>query len=153
MLGGDKILLKTDNYNNPTLELAQAVEKEDFFFILREVHLSTGHGKELVMFKNVSKSYFNISRIVCGIFCNECATCLLTRNNVKKTIAGRRPILTSGFGIRGQVDLEDLQSSEYEGMEWLLAYIDHGTKYTATCALPNKQVKLACIALIRMHLQ
>jgi len=151
--GGDKILLKTENYNNPTLKMAQAAQKGEIFNILRDVHLSTGHGKELVIFKNVSKSYFNISRIVCGIFCDECATCALTRNNVKKCKAGHRPILTSGFGSRGQVDLVDLQSSEYEGMKWLLSYVDHGTKYAATCALPNKQVKLACTALIRMHLQ
>ncbi len=72
---------------------------------------------------------------------------------MKKCKAGHRPILTSGFGGRGQVDLVDLQSSEYEGMKWLLSYVDHGTKYAATCALPNKQVKLACTALIRMHLQ
>ena len=97
------------------------------------------------MFKNISKSYFNISRIACGIFCNECATCLLTRNNAKKTISDHKPILTSGFGSRCQVDLVDLQSSEYEGMKWLLAHVDHGTKYAATCALPNKHVVLACI--------
>ncbi len=72
---------------------------------------------------------------------------------MKKTKAGYRPILTLGFGSRGQVDLVDLQSSEYEGMKWLLSYVDHGTKYAATCALPNKQVKLACITLIIMHLQ
>ena len=146
-------MLKTYNCNNSTLKLAQAAEKEEYFNILREVHLSTWHGKELAMYKKVYKSYFNISRIICGIFCNECATCLLTRNNVKKTIAGHKPILSLGFGSRGQVDLVDLHSNEYEGMKWLLAYVDHGTKYAATCPLPNKHVKLACIALIRMHAQ
>ena len=112
LLGGEQILLKTENYNNPVLKLARAAEKEEIFTILREAHLATGHGKELVMYRNVSLSYFNISRVICAMFCNQCATCLLTRSSLKKTKAGHRPILTSGFGRRGQVDLVDLQSSE-----------------------------------------
>ena len=118
--GGEKVLLKIENYNNPSLKNAQAAAKEDVFSILREAHLATGHGKELVMYKNISRCYFNISRVICGIFCNECATCLYTRNNLKETKAGHRPILTSGFGACGQVDLVDFQSNEYEGMKWLL---------------------------------
>jgi hypothetical protein len=109
--GGEKVLLKTDNYNNPTLKNAQAAEKEDVFNILREVHLATGHGKEMVMYINVSRAYFNVSRLNRVIFCNECATCLLTRTNMKKTKAGHWPILANGFGGRGQIDLVDLQSN------------------------------------------
>jgi hypothetical protein len=139
--GGEKVLLKTENFDNPVFKYSQAAVKEDVFNILREAHLATGHGKELVMYKNVSRDYFNVSRVSFAIFYNECATCLLTRSNIKKTKAGHRPILTTGFGSRGQVDLVDLQSSEYEGMKWLLTYCGHGTKFAATCPVPNKQVK------------
>jgi hypothetical protein len=63
------------------------------------------------------------------------------RNYAKKTRVGQNPIVTVGFGSRGQVDLVDMQSSEFGGMKLLLTYCDRGTKYAATCALPNKQVK------------
>ncbi len=146
--GGEKVLLRTEHYSHPTLKYSRAAVKEDIFNVLREAHLATGHGKELVMYRGVSRDYFNVSRVICAMFCNECATCLLTRSNLKKTKAGHRPILTTGFGSRGQVDLVDFQSSEFDGMKWLLTYCDHGTKFAATTPVPNKQVKSPCPLLL-----
>ena len=83
---------------------------------------------------------FDISREICIKFVNDCATCFKMRNNSKKLRSGHRPILTIGFGSRGQVDLIDLQSSDFDGMKWLLTYCDHGTKFAATTPLPNKHV-------------
>ena len=41
---------------------------------------------------------------------------------------GHQPILTSGFGTRGQIDLIDLQNAPDGEFKFLLTYIDHGTK-------------------------
>ena len=78
--------------------------------------------------------------VMCSLHRAECATCIKMRNNIKKGRAGHRPIIIVCFGSREQVDLVDMQSAEYEGMKWLLTYCDHGTKYAATCHVPNKQV-------------
>jgi hypothetical protein len=137
--GGQKVLVKnnaTGNEENCTI----AAATEDLFSILREAHVATGHGKELATFKHVSRRYFNVSRQMCLFFANDCSTCLKMRCHSQKQRAGHKPILTVGFGSRGQVDLVDLQSSEFGGMKWLLTYCDHGTKYAATAPLPNKQV-------------
>jgi hypothetical protein len=40
---GEKVMLKTDNFDNPVLKYSQAAVKEDVFNILREAHLATGH--------------------------------------------------------------------------------------------------------------
>jgi len=103
------------------------------------------------MYKNVSRVYFNISRLMCAKFCSECATCIKQKSHAKKCRACHRSILTVGFGSRGQVDLVDLQSSEFGGMKWLLTYCDHGTKYAATCPLPNKQVRSPSLGLSSFH--
>jgi hypothetical protein len=137
--GGQKVLVKNNvTENEDNFPIAAAIE--DLFSILREAHIATGHGKELALFKNVSRRYFNVSRQMCYYFANDCSTCMKMRSHMKKARSGHKPILTVGFGSRGQVDLVDLQSSEYGGMKWLLTYCDHGTKYAATTPVPNKQV-------------
>jgi len=130
------------------MKYSQAAVKEDVFNILREAHLATGHGKELVMYMTVSRAYFNVSRVIFAILCNECAICLLTRSNVKKIKTCHRLILINGSGSRGQVDLVELQNNKYEGMKLVMAYCDHGTTFAATCYVPNKQVKNPSLAFL-----
>ena len=129
-----------EHFDNLEFRDARAAPKEELFQILREAHLATGHGKDLVMHKNVARNYVNISRVMCSLYCAECATCIKMRNNIKKGRTRHRPNIIVGFGSRGQVELVDMQSAEYEGMKWLLTYCDHGTKYAATSLVPNKQV-------------
>eukprot|EP00873_Tetraselmis_striata_P039979 jgi/Tetstr1/460243/TSEL_000478.t2 len=70
------------------------------------------------------------------------------RAQPKKAKAGSRPILSHGkYGVRGQVDLIDYQSSEYAGYRFLLTYVDHGLKLGFTFPLPNKQVHLSSCKL------
>ena len=121
-------------------DLQTAVAMEDLFAVLREAHIGTGHGKTLAMYKKLQARHFNISREMCEVFKNECATCKITQSQGKKVRAGHKPIVTAGFGTRGQVDLIDMQSSEYDGMKWLLTYVDHGTKLGCSEPLPNKEV-------------
>eukprot|EP00873_Tetraselmis_striata_P011582 jgi/Tetstr1/431846/TSEL_021337.t2 len=70
------------------------------------------------------------------------------RAHPKKAKAGSRPILSHGkYGVRGQVDLIDYQSSEYAGYRFLLTYVDHGLKLGFTFPLPSKQVHLSSCKL------
>ncbi len=141
LLGGEQVLLKNGNEKNEKgSEMAQAVPLEDLFNVLREGHVATGHGKEVVLYRHVTRRYFNITREMCAMFANDCATCVKLKNYAKKPRVGHKPIIAVGFRSREQVDLIDMQSSDYDGMEWLLTYCDHGTKFAATVPLPNKQV-------------
>ena len=50
--------------------------------------------------------------------------------------AGVRNIITEGFGVRGQVDLIDFQSTPDGPFKYLLNYIDHGVKKLTCVPLP-----------------
>ena len=132
--------MKNGPINDGEESLITTAAQEDLFGILREGHVATSHGKEFALYKRLSRRYFNISREMCMQFVNDFVTCIKMKTSVKNARSRHRPILTVGFGSRGQVDFVDLQSSEYKGMKWLLSYCDHGTKFTYTTALPNKQV-------------
>eukprot|EP00951_Prasinocladus_malaysianus_P014573 scaffold111087_cov31-Prasinocladus_malaysianus.AAC.1 len=120
-------------------ELPVFVASEDLFQVLRDAHVSTGHGKRDKMYKKIKERYANISRDMCDTFHKSCSVCVKTRCAPKKTMAGSTPILTVGFGSRGQVDLIDYQSSAHGGMKWLLTYCDHGTKFACTRPLRDKK--------------
>ena len=68
---------------------------------------------------------------------------------------GHKPILSRGFGVRGQVDLIDLQSSADGKYKWLLVYVDHGIKLCDVRPLTSKRVRatpnLACSSCKPFH--
>ena len=45
-------------------------------------------------------------------------------------MAGHQPIITLGFGSRGQLDLIDMQSMPDGAFKWIMNYTDHGIKLT-----------------------
>ena len=79
------------------------------------------------MHGRIAKVYANISRPVCKAFTDTCPGCIIEQQRLCP-LAGLRPIVTPGFGTRGQVDLIDFQSMPDHGFNFLLNYIDHGIK-------------------------
>ena len=134
------MLVKKGFVNNGEDALPIAAPMEDLFCILREGHVATWHGREFMLYKRLCRRYFNISLEMCMKFVNDCATCIKMRVNTNKARSGHIPILTIGFGSRGQVNIVVLQSAEFDGLKWRLTYCDHGTKFAATSSYPNKQV-------------
>ena len=57
------------------------------------------------------------------------------------------PIVTNGFGVRGQVDLIDLQSMPKGKFNFLLNYVDHGIKLCVVKPLHRKTAKAVAYAL------
>ena len=66
------------------------------------------HSKGRTLHSRISEVIDNISKEVCKIFTDSCPLCV-ERQARTKPVAGLRPIITSGFGKRGQVDLIDFQ--------------------------------------------
>ena len=62
----------------------------------------------------------------------------------KKPTAGHQPILTRGFGTRGQVDLIDFQSMPDGDFNFLMNYQDHGVKLLLSKAITRKTA--SCVA-------
>ena len=67
------------------------------------------HSKGRTLHSHISEVIDNISKEVCKIFTDSCPLCV-ERQARTKPVAGLKPIITSGFGKRGQVDLIDFQS-------------------------------------------
>ena len=62
-------------------------------------------------------------------------------------MAGLRNIITLGFGVRGQVDIIDLQSMADGPFKYLLNYIDHGVKLLFSTPLVAKRASAIALAL------
>ena len=50
-----------------------------------------------------------------------------------------RPILTSKFASRGQIDLIDMQSMPHNSFRWIMVYQDHLTKFCVLRCLTSKR--------------
>ena len=60
-----------------------------------------------------------------------------------------KPLLTWGFGERGQVDLIDFSSKPSNGFKFILNYQDHAKKYVWLEKLTNKQTKTINLCLVK----
>jgi hypothetical protein len=74
------------------------------------IHIDGGHCKARTFHDHVRRKYGkSVPRWVVELFVQCCPTCVRRRPR-KKPVVGHKPILTRGFGSRGQVDLIDFQS-------------------------------------------
>lgn len=106
-------------------------------------HHGSDHCKSRSLYHRVNDAFKNISRTICDLFCKTCPTCVAGSNR-HRPAAGLRPILTNGFGKRGQVDLIDYQSMPDGKFRYLLNYIDHGCKFLIS--IPIRAKTASCVA-------
>lgn len=79
-------------------------------------------------------------REMIALFIQCCQSCELKKNKVKKGIV-TKPIISSNFNSRCQMDLIDLQSKPDEDYKFILNYQDHFTKYCLLRALKMKNAE------------
>ena len=97
------------------------------FSDLHKIHIAGGHCKSKTMWARVqAKHGVSIPQDVTLAFAKSCPTCTVHKPR-KATSAGYKPILTRGFGTRGQIDLIDMQSCPDGTPVLLLNYQDSGT--------------------------
>ena len=84
-----------------TLQKPTYVER--LFVDLWKLH-KVDHCKGTTFYFSVRAAYGNVTRDVCKLFTDVCPHCVVVQSR-KKPKAGIHPILTSGLGVRGQVDL------------------------------------------------
>lgn len=102
------------------------------------VHEAGGHCKARSFEMKVKAKYARIPRWVLELICETCPICV-SRVNRKPASAGHQPILTRGFGSRGQIDLIDMQSCKDGDYKFLLNYQDHGLKFYDNRPLTSKR--------------
>jgi len=124
---------------------------ERLFVDLSKIH-KDDHCKGTTFYKRVQETYGNVTRDVCKIFTDVCPHCVLAQTR-KKSTAGIKPIITTGLGKRGQVDLVDFQSMPDGIFNYLLNYIDHGVKFLFSIPLVSKRATSVAMALFTIFTQ
>jgi hypothetical protein len=102
-----------------------------------EAHTVTGHAASTRTHKNAAEKYKNIPETVCTLFCSLCPICVRGKTNLSRK-ATLKPIVSSAFNDRGQVDLIDMQSTPDGPYNWIMHYQDHLTKFSYLRALRKK---------------
>jgi hypothetical protein len=121
---------------------------ERSYFDLRNAH-GADHCKGNTIFGRVSENIANIGRNVTKCFTTTCPECI-RRDTRAKPVPGIKPILSRGFGTRGQVDLIDFQSMPNGEFKYLLNYIDHGIKFLFSIPLKRKRASCVAVALLEI---
>jgi hypothetical protein len=115
---------------------------EAAYLNINKCHLPN-HTKGRTLYALVCQSYSNIGQNITKLYTETCPICI-GREVGNKPPVGVRPILTIGFGTRGQVDIIDFQSLPNGEFKYLLNYIDHGIKFLFS--IPLKFKRALCIA-------
>jgi hypothetical protein len=123
----------------------------DIFDVIHEAHSRQGHLK-------VDKTLANCTMLdsstykLCKLFINDCFICHERHPNVPARKGAKKPILSSEFSNRFQVDLIDMQTMRkrdvYGQMQrWIMTVKDHLTGLVYLCALPRKKATFVAAEL------
>ena len=104
------------------------------------------------MTKMLSTNYANITARSLELYKSYCTEC--QRKKKRPTVTGVvvRPLLTSDFNSRGQVDLIDMQSKPHPGNKWIMAYQDHLTTFCVIRAIVCKRAAEVALHLVDIFL-
>ncbi|XP_068220838.1 KRAB-A domain-containing protein 2-like [Palaemon carinicauda] len=115
------------------------VSIEDTFDIVKRAHVATGHGGRDRMTKELQVKYANIQRETIELFKSLCLVCQKKRKRPMTKGVVVKPILSTEFPSRGQVDLIDMQSMSCRTFKWIMVYQDHLTKFCVLRSLTSKR--------------
>ena len=104
------------------------------------------------MTKMLSTNYANITARSLELYKSYCTEC--QRKKKRPTVTGVvvRPLLTSDFNSRGQVDLIDMQSMPHPGNKWIMVYQDHLTTFCVIRAIVCKRATEVTLHLVDIFL-
>jgi hypothetical protein len=125
---------------------------DDMYDTIKRSHISTGHGGRDKMSKELSTRYANVTREAVELFKTLCVECLKKRKRMAVKGVVVRPILTSEFGSRGQVDLIDMQSMSSCSYKWIMVYQDHLTKFCVLRPIASKRAAEVAFQLLDIFL-
>uniref|UniRef100_A0A8C4RLZ2 Integrase catalytic domain-containing protein n=1 Tax=Erpetoichthys calabaricus TaxID=27687 RepID=A0A8C4RLZ2_ERPCA len=127
------------------------VHAKELFDILYSTHLSIGHGGRDRMIKQLNTLYKNITQAQIKMFLDLCEPCQQKQKSAKKVIVVK-PIISSHFNSRCQVDLIDYQSQTDVKFKFLLVYQDHLTKFVVLKPLTSKRADEVAYNLLDIFL-
>ncbi|XP_068250938.1 KRAB-A domain-containing protein 2-like [Palaemon carinicauda] len=104
------------------------------------------------MTKELQVKYANIQRDTIELFKLLCLECQRKRKRPMTKGVVVKPILSTEFSSRGQVDLIDMQSMSCRTFKWIMVYQDHLTKFCVLRQLTSKRAAEVAFQLANIFL-
>ena len=112
---------------------------EELYRLIKTAHSRIEHGGIHKTYMELKKQFANISREVIKLFIQLCKQCILKKKRSETSKLIVRPITSSDFNSRGQVDLVDYQSCPDGDLKWAMHYQDHLTQFSILRPLKAKR--------------
>jgi hypothetical protein len=113
------------------------VHDSDLFTVLHEAHVAIGHGGRDRMLKELDIKYKNVTRHDVELYISLCEPCQKKQKGSKRGVVVK-PLISSEFNSRCQVDLIDFQSQPDREFKFIMVYQDHLTKFVILKPLKTK---------------
>ena len=120
---------------------------EDIFDICWTIHQSVGHQGRDTMLNEAKKFYDNITRPIVELFLKYSEEYQLKRKKIKNHGFVVKPIRSSDFNSRWQIDLIDFRTLPDGEFNWILTVQDHCTKFVWLVPLKQKSGQVVAKAL------
>lgn len=118
------------------------IHLQELYDNIKAAHEIVGHGGQRRTFLELRKTIANVTELQIKTYLAFCTTCTI-RGGVGEKRSKRvvRPLISSDFGERGQVDLIDMSGMVIGGYTFILNYQDHFSKFCILRALKTKTAK------------
>ena len=106
------------------------VALEDMYDTCMEIHKKAGYqGRETISLAEAKIFYGNVTRPIVELFLNFSEEYQLKRVNVKNNCIIAKPIKSTQFNQRWQIDLIDFRTCPDGEFNWIMTVKDHFTKF------------------------
>ena len=119
---------------------------DELYDVLHRIHLEQNHVRRIGLYKRVTQEFHGITEKICNVFLQGCEECHLrkAKKSIKSLVV--KPISSTRYLSRCQVDLIDFRDTSQEHnisesgipYRWLLMYQDNFTKFIRLRPLKNK---------------
>ena len=126
----------------------RVLSTDDLFDTLERLHkFEADHTGRTRLYKRASQEFYGVTEKICGIFVKTCSVCYLKKSKKSLKSVVVKPIVSSNFHCRGQVDLIDMSDMNLQAnlssdgvtpYKYLLVYSDHFTKKINLSPLKRK---------------
>jgi len=124
----------------------------DVFDVFLSAHNQLGHLKTERTLAALKPQYYSATADLVKVFVDDCSVCHQKNSGIEKKKGARKPIISSKFQDRFQVNLIDMQTIRRRDvygnmMRWIMTVKDHSTGLIYLVALPRKMAKYVAAEL------
>ena len=106
-----KLLYLRGKVSSPIPINRRVLPLEDMYNVIKKVHTDRGNPGRDGLYKALSQKYYGVTKSVCQIFTSQCEICQLKRHKKPMKSLVVKPISSSSYLSRGQMDLIDFSTT------------------------------------------